>query len=138
MRFFQFFAKFRTSLCQRSRNIEVRSLNRQDPVDPGTHKLLSKIRQVYRLAFTLIHKLLVVAIPESLCRASLGTPGLEPLAGTIIAQVAFLHQPRLRIKFWYAKGTGIDTIAAAYTARWLGHLHHAIGRNLNRHDRADL
>ena len=107
-------------------------------IDSGTHCLLTERGEVDGMTYTLVRKLLVVAIPESLGRANLSAPGFESLACAVISEVALFHETRLYIKFRDAEGTGIDAVAASDTARWVRLLHDAFWGDENGNRRANL
>src|SRR5450759_4171046 len=102
------------------------------------HRLRAKGSELHRVPLALVHKFLVVPIPERLGRANLGAPRLEVLAGTIVTQVALLHQARLHIELRHAEGAGIHTVATAYATRGIGLLHDSVWSNQDRHDWTDL
>src|SRR5436853_460599 len=107
-------------------------------VDLGANLLLAKDGHVGAAAAALVGELLVVTVPERLGWAGLRAPWLEVLGRAVVAQIALLHQPRLGIHLGYAEGAGIDAVAAANAARGIGHLHHPVRCDLNRHNRTDL
>src|SRR5579875_360280 len=127
-----------TSRLKHCDQIQPRRFLRQDLIDPGTNGLLTKTGDIDGMSLALIHKFLVVSIPQGLRRARLRAPGFEVLAGAIITEIALLHQASLHVKLGYSKGTGIHTIATTNTTRWLRLLHNPLRCNENSHNRTEL
>src|SRR5947209_13484864 len=102
------------------------------------HVLGAKARDVDRMAFALVHKFLVVPIPQCLRWADLGAPRLHVLARAIVAEITLLHQASAKVKLGYTKGTGVDAVAAANAAGWISLLHDTFRCDQNSHHRTHL
>jgi len=127
-----------SGLLQHCRDVQPRRLLGQHMVDSRAHRLSTKVGDVNGMALALVHKFLVISIPEGLSWASLRTPGLEVLAGAVVAEVTLLHQSSLDVELGHTKGAGVDAITAADTAGRIRLLDNAFSRDQDRNGRADL
>src|SRR5437762_4657613 len=127
-----------SGLLQHCRDVQPRRLLGQHMVDSRAHRLSTKVGDVNGMALALVHKFLVVSVPECLSWASLRTPGLEVLAGTVIAEVTLLHQSSLDIELGHAERAGVDTITTTNTAGSISLLDNTFRRDQDGNGRANL
>src|SRR5947209_17986679 len=99
------------------------------------HVLGAKARDVDRMAFALVHKFLVVPIPQCLRWADLGAPRLHVLARVIVAEITLLHHASAKVKLGYTNGTGVDAVARANADGWISLLPGTLGGQPNSHHR---